>query len=79
MMPNPPQMIKQSSPYPYDQEDDMPYFVRLKEIQETVSVVYAGFPMQANKDFLDNNYERIIKKAATQIEFLFQRLQTNRV
>lgn len=31
--------------------------------------------MQANKDFFDNNYEQIIKKSATQIEFLFFRLQ----
>lgn len=49
---NPPQMIRQSSPYPYEQEDEMPYFVRLKEVQETVSTVIPSFPMQANKDFL---------------------------
>ena len=49
---NPPQMYRQTDPYPYEKEDEMPYFVRMKEVQETITVAYPGFPMQANKDFL---------------------------
>ena len=56
---NPPQMTEQFSPFKrqqnnpqYEHENDMAYFVRLKEVQEKVTILYPAFPLQAHKDFL---------------------------
>lgn len=55
---NPPQMTEQFSPFKrqnnpqYELENDMAYFVRLKEVQEKVTILYPAFPLQAHKDFL---------------------------
>jgi len=32
------------------------------------------FPLQSHSDFLNDNYEQIIKKAAEQMSYLFKRM-----
>ena len=36
---------------------------------------YPSFPLQANKDFFDKNYDKIVRVAASQIEYLYAQLR----
>ena len=49
---HPPQMISQPELMGFhSQEDETPYYHKLKQTQDAVSSIYPNFPMQANKDF----------------------------
>ena len=67
-------MIQQSE-FPFNTEDEAPFYFNLKRIQEDCIASYPSFPLQSNKDFFDKNYEKIIRVAARQVEYLYVQLR----
>lgn len=67
----------QKSEFPFNSEDEAPFYFNLKRVQEDVVASYPAFPLQSNKDFFEKNYEKIVKVAAMQIEYLYAQLRDN--
>ena len=44
-------MQQESSAFPFNPEDDVPFYFNLKQIQESALQVYQNFPLQTNRDF----------------------------